>query len=241
MIKAVILDDEPKATENFKIIVENFCTEINLVWVYNNASDFLKDFTSLKFDVLFLDVQMPNLNGFQVLDALDRTDFCVVFLTAHPEFALQAFKSKVTVIDYLLKPIEIAELLKTVLKLKSHLLLINQKQSLAQVQDFLKLPSLNGFELVEISSVLYLKASNTYTEIYFDDEKKSAIISKSLKLVEAQLNPNQFLRIHDSITININKVKQYVKGEGGTVILTNGTSLDISRRRKQDFLKLFEK
>jgi two-component system, LytTR family, response regulator len=233
--KAIIIDDEVKASENLYFLIENYCKEIEICAMYNHPLDALEGIKTHKPDLLFLDVEMPQLDGFQLLAMV--TDFAnpkVIFTTAYKEYALDAIKKSAS--DYLLKPIDIQELIKAVHKVS---ICISDKSN--SKPSHIKIASMHGYDLFKVTDIHYLKSSNNVTEIFysFDGVNKSVIATKPIKHFEDLLVSYSFFRIHDSFIINLNFIKQYVKGEGGIIVMQDGTEMPLSRRRKQDFLNLF--
>jgi two-component system, LytTR family, response regulator len=188
-----------------------------------------------------LDIQLQRESGFDLLLSLKTVDFAVIFTTAYSEYAVKAFKF--SAIDYLLKPINIDELRSAIAKIgrkgTNH---IEEKlgqllQNLRTVSDGYKLalPTADGLVFVKVSDILYCEASSNYTEITLPDNKRF-VVSRTLKEYEDILSGQNFFRIHNSYLINLDKIKRYVRGEGGYVIMNNEKALDVSKRRKEAFL-----
>jgi two-component system LytT family response regulator len=237
-IRTIIIDDERKASENIEILIQNYCKEVEVVGIYNHPLEALEGIKELKPDLLFLDVEMPQFDGFQLLELLPSTiDLKVIFTTAYKDYAFNAIKNSAS--DFLLKPIDIKELISSVNKVSSQL---NATKSLEpEKSQLIKIASINGFDLININDINYLKSDNNATEIFYmlDGIPKRVIATKSIKYFEDTLQGYSFFRIHDSFLVNLNKIKQYIKGEGGNIIMLDGTEIDVSRRRKQDFLNQF--
>ena len=241
MLKALIVDDEPKARENLQILLHDFVEGVEVAALCENISESIEAVKLHSPDVVFLDIQLQRETGFDLLTRLNDINFEVIFTTAYTEYAIKAFKF--SAIDYLLKPIDIDELKKSVAKVEKRLN-HNMTGRLTQLVQNLKqgsnenykiaLPTLDGLVFVKISDILYCEASSNYTQIFTTDEKY--LVSKTLKEYDDLLSDHNFFRIHNSYLININSIKKYVKGEGGYVVLNNDTSLDVSKRKKEAFL-----
>jgi len=200
----------------------------------------------LKPDIVFLDIEMPYLNGFEVLQQFETLPFKVVFTTAYNQYALKALK--INALDYLLKPIDIDELTEAINKYNQQELLTSTEQisnlakfTLTQMADTLVLSTLKGLIFIKVDEVMYLTASNAYTFVVMCNGDKY-LVSKSLAVFEDVLEDNPiFFRSHKSNIVNIKYIKQYNRGEGGELIMQDNTSLVLSRAKKQDFLNLFKK
>ncbi len=237
-ISAIIIDDEVKASENLEFLIQSYCKEIEIIAIYNHPLEALEGIKTMTPDLLFLDVEMPQLDGFQLLELLQNPiNLKIIFTTAYKDYALEAIKKSAS--DYLLKPIEIQELVKSVNKVWAQL--SDKKGHEIERLGLIRIASMNGFDLLNVNDINYLKSDNTTTEIFYvlNGVNKRLIATKPIKHFEDILQGCSFFRIHDSYIINLNKIKQYIKGEGGSVLMQDGTEIDVSRRRKQDFLNLF--
>lgn len=238
-IRAIIIDDEISSTETFSIELGMYCPQVEILAKCNSAAEGLSKIASLKPDLVFLDVEMPWMNGFELLQQIEKIDFEVVFVTAHDAFALKAFK--VSAADYLLKPIKKEELIAAVDRVVERLARTesaNNIESLLTNINFLQLniPKISfatsdGIEFLSIPDILYCESDNNYTCIYNADGSK-LLVSKALKQIESMLEDYHFLRIHQSYLINLRHIKKYQRGQGGSVILTNGKELPVARARK---------
>lgn len=241
MLKAIIVDDEPKARENLQILLQDFVKGVAVVALCHNVDEAIAAVNLHSPDVVFLDIQLQRETGFDLLTKLKEINFEVIFTTAYSEYAIKAFKF--SAIDYLLKPIDIEELKKAVSKVEKRVS-NNMASRLTQLVQNLKqgstenykiaLPTLEGLVFVNIKDILYCEASSNYTQIFTAEEKY--LVSKTLKEYDELLSDHNFFRIHNSYLININSIKKYVKGEGGYVVLNNNTALDVSKRKKEAFL-----
>jgi two-component system, LytTR family, response regulator len=242
MIKGVIVDDELKSRESLQILLQDFCKDVEVAAVCQNVEEGYLAIVRHKPDVVFLDIQMQRETGFDLLEKFKRIDFEVVFTTAYSEYAIKAFKF--SAIDYLLKPIDIEELNAAVDKIRNRKN-SNISERIQQLGYNLKpdspqryrlaLPSNDGLVFVKVEEVMYCEADSNYTIVHLVNEKKH-MVSRTLKEYEELLSGHDFFRIHNSYLINLNFIKNYVRGEGGYVIMKNGTSLDVSKRKKEAFL-----
>jgi two-component system LytT family response regulator len=243
MTKGIIVDDELKSRESLKKMLETFCEDVEVAALCQNVDEGLEAIAKHQPDVVFLDIQMQRETGFDLLTRLPEIDFEVIFTTAHSEYAIKAIKF--SAIDYLLKPIDVEELRAAILKVKNKQngniterlehLLKNIKSGTSE--NFkLALPTAEGLTFIKTSEILYCKASGNYTEIFMHDGKKY-LVSRQLKEYDDLLSDHDFFRIHHSFLININYIKNYVRGEGGYVVMNDNASLDVSRRKKDAFLE----
>ncbi|HTE34587.1 MAG TPA: LytTR family DNA-binding domain-containing protein [Chryseolinea sp.] len=245
MVSCVLVDDEPKNLENLKILLEDFCENVNVLALCQNVDEGIQAIQKFKPDIVFLDIQMQRETGFDLLVKINPVNFEVIFITAHSEYAIKAFKF--SAIDYLLKPIDIEELKRALEKVERKLnfnisgRLEQFFQNLKPVvgQNFnLAIPTSDGLSFVKIENIIYCEASSNYTMIFTNDGKKYTV-SRTLKEYEELLNDHHFFRIHNSFLVNLNCIKKYVRGEGGYVVMHNDVSLDVSKRRKEAFLSKF--
>lgn len=242
MITCILVDDELKSRESLKILIEDFCDNIEVKALCQNVAEAMEAIRIHKPDVVFLDIQLQRETGFDLLTKLENINFEVIFTTAYSEYAIKAFKF--SAIDYLLKPIDIDDLKRAIAKVEKRVgdslgqriqqLMSNLKSSSAENYK-LALPTTDGLIFVKVSEILYCEASSNYTEITLMDNKKY-VVSRTLKEYEDLLSEYDFFRIHNSFLINLNAVKKYVRGEGGYVIMVNDKSLDVSKRKKESFL-----
>ncbi|MCC6369380.1 MAG: response regulator transcription factor [Bacteroidia bacterium] len=231
--RAVIIDDEEDSRSNTRSMIQNYCSEIEIVGEADNGPNGKLKIQELKPHVVFLDINMPGMNGFQMLEGIYNRDFCVVFLTAYSEHGITAVKAGAT--DYLLKPLMLSELQNAVRKVVQHYE-TKGGQGVAKHDDknLVLINHSKGFTLVDFKDIVWLEASDNYTNLYLNGQKK-IIASKTLKEFETILPDTEFFRIHRSALININFVKEYSNHEGGEVILSDGTHVQVSKARTQEF------
>ncbi|MDH7447949.1 LytR/AlgR family response regulator transcription factor [Aquimarina sp. 2201CG14-23] len=245
MLKAIIIDDEQLAINTLKWEIETNCKEVDVVFSSNNPVEAIQAINEVKPDVLFLDIEMPELDGFQLLNQLEFKSFDLIFTTAYDNYAIKAFK--LNAIDYLLKPIEKQELVQAVNKVvvnkQNETLGDNLKSYIKHNLELLDtnnakiaLPMEKKIVLVDQKEILYCESDGSYTQVFLDSGIKH-VISKNLKQLSHQLDDNYFIRIHQSFIVNINSIKEYYRGDGGEVILLNGKNIPVSRSKKNELLK----
>ncbi|MDX1829600.1 MAG: LytTR family DNA-binding domain-containing protein [Lutibacter sp.] len=243
MLQILLVDDEKDALEALEWKLNNYIENVN-VTTCNSPLKAVELINNTKPDVVFLDIQMPEMDGFSLIEALEFRDFNLIFTTAHDEFALKAIK--VSAIDYLLKPVDKDELLAAMKKIKKsekNNLLENKLQlllnNLNDNNDKINISADGKVYLLEKEDVIMLKSDKSYTTIFLKSEQQ-IVVSKTLKEVEKKFQFPEFFRVHNSYLINLNHVKEYLKGLGGELIMTNGLTASISRNRKTElFNKLY--
>jgi two-component system LytT family response regulator len=245
---AIIIDDEKNSRDSLRKKILQYCTDLEIIAICESGEEGLEKIGSLDPDIVFLDVEMPRMNGFTMLQQLKTRQFELIFTTAYDHYAIRAIRF--SALDYLVKPIEAEDLkqavAKAIEKIKSptsnqriETLLHNLLQEKSNRQK-IALTSLEGFQFVEIDNIIYLEAKGNYTEVYLKDQPKITI-SRTLKDCEELLSSAIFIRIHHSYIINKNHIQKYIKGEGGQVVMNNGRTLDVARRRKEEFMRQITK
>lgn len=243
MIKAVIIDDEPKNVRLLNGMLKEFCPQVQVIGEAFNAKEGKELILSSNPELVFLDIEMPYGNGFDLIDSLGQVSFEVIFVTAFDKYVLQAFKY--SALDYLLKPVNIEELQAAVKNAEkrigaSHingqlsLLLENLKKPLAGLQK-IAVPHQHGYDFVPLTEIIYCEAKGAYTEIFLSGKRKLTV-SKTIGEYESLLPEDTFFRIHHSTLVNLNQVKKYSRGRGGYVEMEDGTELEVSVRKKEEFL-----
>ncbi len=239
MLKAIIVDDEGKARRILERFIVEYCPQLEIVAIVENVPEAVKAIQKTNPDVVFLDIEMPGYNGFQLLEFFEEIDFEIIFTTAYSEFALRAFQ--VSAIDYLLKPIQIDQLTLAVQKLEKIHGNSQIRERLATLQKNLEeykikkiiIPLSEGSLFVELKDIIYLKAEGSYANIFFKDGNK-VIVSKNLKDYEDQLTMEEgFFRTHRSFLVNTDYIKQ-ISSDGSEATLINDAVINISRDRKQE-------
>lgn len=246
-MKAIIIDDEKMARETLKEFLNDYTEGINVVGMAPDKAKALDLISELDPDLVFLDIEMPNGNGFDLLESLENKSFELIFTTAYGHYAIQAIKY--AALDYILKPLDIEELQQAVAKAKEKRASSKQPDELLQIKALLTnlttdrassqlvIPDVGGFKVIKASEILYCKSDKSYTEIQTLTER--VVSSKSLKEYESLLSSADFFRVNKSFLINLRQVSEYRKGEGGTVIMKDDYEIEVSRRRKQEFLTHF--
>lgn len=240
MIKAVIIDDIPEAITVLKADLETYCDNIEVISSANGVVSGAKVIKDLKPDLVFLDIQMPDGTGFDLLEIIGETNFKLIFTTASDEFAIKAFKF--SAIDYLLKPIDPDDLMRAVEK-------VEQQQQPTSRLDLLKenlnhpkkiaLNTVDKIHIVDIENVIRLQSDINYTKFFFKDGSK-LIVTKTLKEFDKMLSDHHFIRIHQSHLVNVNMIKEFIK-QNGEVILTDGTKIPVSTRKKSTLMDMISK
>lgn len=247
MISAVLIDDEPKNNAILEKMLGEFCPEVMIAGNANNSRDGIELIRKVKPDLVFLDIEMPYGNAFDLLDKLKPFTFDVIFVTAFDNYTLKAFKY--SALDYLLKPVDIEELKEAVerviAKRKSQhvdirqieLLLANMKNPRSSVEK-IALPSSQGLIFYDMQDIVRCEAQRGYTYIYLKSGQK-IISSRNIKEYEDMLPENIFFRVHNSHLVNLNFISKYLKGRGGNIEMTDGTVLEVATRRKDELLARF--
>jgi len=242
-IRAIIVDDETHSLQTTELLVQRNCPEIEIVALAASAHQGIEKINDLQPDLVFLDIAMPVMNGFEMLKHLQYKSFEIIFTTAYDEYAIKAFK--VNAIDYLLKPIDEDELKHAVDKVRAKLESTEQYYKIDEllhwVQPNLKKNkvaiSIDGkIRMIPFDSIVYCESESNYTFIYILGEKR-AMISKTLKEVEYMLHNPDFFRVQNSYLVNLNHIKEYIRGEGGELLMSNGDSVRVSRNKKEELLK----
>lgn len=233
-MRAVILDDEVKGSSLLLHKLKSFSTLVDVVMIYNNPLEALKEIQSIKPDVLFLDVEMPNLNGFQFLEQLGQFEFEVIFVTAYNMYTLDALRANA--LDYLLKPVDPEELECAINKL------FKKVQAKSKMSDVpytahphpslkIALPTLEGIYFIKKEEIIKVEAMSNYS-IFYIINKSKIIVSKTLKEYETLLVEDSFVRVNRSVIVNLNYIVKYKKGDGGTLELVDGSEVEVSNSKK---------
>ena len=243
-LRTILIDDEPRGLNSMQKLLQMNCPEVEIIATSTNVDDAIEKIRTLKPVLVFLDIAMPVKNGFDLLKQLDEIFFEVIFVTAHNNFMVEAFHF--SAIDYLLKPIDDELLADAVKRAKRRIdektggknietFLYNVQQKKTPQNMKLCIPSLKGFQVVELTEILFAESSGNYTNFHFNN-KQVLCSSKPMHEYEELLSDAGFIRIHKSHLVNLLHVKEYIRGEGGSILLSNGKELEVSRRRKEFFL-----
>jgi len=243
MIKAIIVDDEPYCCESLATLIKRYCPEIQLACICYSALTALDSIREKSPQLVFLDIEMPHMNGFELLEKFPSINFQVIFTTSYDQYAIKAFRF--SALDYLLKPIDREELRKAVQKAMQHV-----QQPLQQQIDILlqklkgsvigitkiAIPTMEGLLLISVDSIVSCASDSNYSILLLKNKQK-IIASRPLKEMEEMLEEYSFLRVHHSYLVNLNEVNKYIKGEGGYLVMSDESTIDVSRSRKEMLLK----
>lgn len=243
MIKVMIIDDEKHCITTLQHLLKNFKDEFEVVATTQQSIHAKTLIEEHKPHLVFLDIEMPIMNGLELLEQFTSLPFETIFTTAYDQYAIKALR--LSALDYLLKPIDKQELNAALEKYKSKELLTTQEQvqqvkkiTQQKITDTLALSTIEGLLFIKMKDIMYLEATSSYTTIFMSNGTKY-LASKTLATFEEVMDEAIFFRPHKSYIINLKNVKQYIRGEGGEIIMENGTSISLSRNKKQQFLEMF--
>lgn len=247
MIKAILVDDEVSCTDVLHWQLETYCPMVKVLCECNSPEDAILRIKELQPDVIFLDIEMPGMNAFEMLNALKPFSFEVIFTTAYNQFAVQAFKEKA--IDYLLKPIEKSDLMAAVDKLRQkektkssekmeELLLLFKEQMKANKK--VALPTNDGISFLSVDEIVRVESDSNYSYVFLLNGDK-VCITKTLKQIEESLEGQPFYRVHQSHLVNLNHITKYLKDGGGYLVMSDKTTITVARQRKDGFMEMFSK
>ncbi|HRO39945.1 MAG TPA: LytTR family DNA-binding domain-containing protein [Flavobacteriales bacterium] len=249
MLSAILIDDERHCCETLRYLLEKHPQRVRVEAVFQDPKKALAHLREHRPDVLFLDIEMPGMNGFQLLEQLDGAHGQVIFTTAYDRFAVKAFK--VNAIDYLLKPIQEDELLAALEKVEAqrgngdHALPALEERMRQLMQDLqapvrkgqrIAFSTVHGLDLVEADDIICCQSESNYTRIHLTGERR-ILVSKTLREVEEQLPADRFLRVHHSYVAHMDHVQKYLRGDGGTLVMDNGMEVKVSRNRKEEVVE----
>jgi two-component system, LytTR family, response regulator len=244
MINAIIIDDEKKCVSLLEKMIGQSLPDIHILATATQPEEGIKLIRQYEPDLVFLDIEMPKKNGFEVLEATKDIPYEIIFTTAYNQYAIKAIRF--SALDYLLKPVDSDELTHAVQRYKSkHIsdtrqqqleMLFSNLKNLSQPFHKISVTTLEGVIFINTNDILYCEATGSYTILYLRNGEKLTT-SRPLKDFEELLHEHSFFRIHHSYLININEMKRYVKGDGGFAIMSNNTELPVSKRKKEEFLK----
>lgn len=244
MQTAVIIDDEFKGRIALKQKLLDHCPDIKLIGEADSGKQGIELIGHLQPDVVFLDIEMPGMDGFEMLKKISDKKFHIIFTTAYDHYAIKAIKF--AAFDYLLKPVDIEELKQateriTKNKLQNHTIkkleVLEQHLFANSVLNKIAIPTVDGLLFFNIGDIIYLEAHSNYTEIHFINNQKLTA-SRTLKEFEEMLPTDKFFRPHHSHIINLQYIKRYIRGDGGQIELQNGSIVSVSRSKKDEFLKV---
>lgn len=243
MIKSIIIDDEQHCIDALKADLDKYCGNVEISASCLSAKEAIFAIKKFKPRLIFLDVEMPLINGFEMLEMIDHIDFCIIFTTAYDKFAAKAFR--ISAVDYLLKPVDANDLKIAVQKAEEKILAsegaINIQNLLHNIgqpsqQQKIAFPQREGYEFIAAENILYCHAEGAYTQIHLTSNKKF-LISKNLGDVEEILPADIFQRIHHSTIINLQHITNFIRSDGGYVLIDNGEKLIVSKAKKDLLLQ----
>jgi two-component system LytT family response regulator len=244
MIKAILIDDEVHCLDTLNMLVSDYCPEVQVMEQCVSAKKGLAAIEKHQPALVFLDIEMPSMNGFEMLEQFGEIPFAVIFTTSYDQYAIKAIRF--SALDYLLKPIDPKELVMAVHKVQAqkHLpspeqfnMLRNHLQLVETGFSRIAMPTAEGFELIPADQVIRCEADDNYTHMFLKNKTK-IIACRTLKDIEEQLQDfSAFIRVHHSYIVNLNEVTKYVRGEGGYLVMSDGTTVNVSRSRKDLLLK----
>jgi two-component system LytT family response regulator len=244
MLRAILVDDEENSLNALKQKIIHHCDAVTIIASCTKPDEAIEKINSLRPDILFLDIEMPGINGFSLLKKIDYKNSEIVFVTAYDHYAIKAIRF--SALDYLVKPVDVDELKATIDRAIEKKNSGSSNQRLDLLLDHLSqtkksfnriaIPSHEGIQFIKVTDIIYLEANVNYTHIYTAENSKY-IVSRTIKDFEEILPPETFIRIHNSYIINKDYLQKYIRGEGGQVVLSNGVVLDVAKRKKAEFLK----
>lgn len=239
-MNALIIDDEIKSRNTLNNFLVKYCDDLKVLGQADGVKTGLEQIKALEPDLIFLDIEMGDGTGFDLLERLENKNIKVIFVTAYNEYAIQAFRF--SAVDYLLKPINPEELIAAVRKLNSETPVVQEERYNTLLNNHKKirkiaLPTQEGIEFVPIEKIIRCEADNNYTQFHILDGK-SILVSKTLKDFQELLESQGFFRVHQSHLVNLNYVQKYMKGSGGLVVMEDGSHVDVARRKKEAFLEI---
>lgn len=244
-MKAIIIDDEDHCIESIRLLLEKYQPQVEVIAEITNPKEAIECISSHQPDVVFLDIKMPVMTGFELIAKIRNIDFHVIFTTAYDEYAIKAFKVNAT--DYLLKPVSADELINAVKKVENRLqqgfsskqlnTLIKQMDRRLNTKEKIPLPTQQGVSFVKVDDIIRCEADGNYTKVLCTDDKY--LVCKTLKDLELLLKDNNFHRVHHSHLINLKHISMYHRGKGGFITMSNGDHVDVSRSRRSAFLDNF--
>jgi two-component system LytT family response regulator len=247
MLQTLIIDDEKRGRELLRMVLSTHCPEVKVIGEASNIKEAYNLIVQTDPDLIFLDIEMPGGTGFDLLSKFDEINFEVIFVTAFDKYAIKAIKF--SAMDYLLKPVDEEELVKAIKKVEENQNKKSNKERINNLVSNVKktsdnqkigLTSSDGLEFIEIKTILRCEADGKYTSVFLHDGKK-LLVSKNLKEFEDLLTDYNFFRIHHSHLVNLDYIKKYQSGRGGYVVMSDGSTITVSQRKKEDFLNSLKK
>jgi two-component system LytT family response regulator len=243
MLSVIIVDDEPRCCEVLAMLLDKYCKQVNVTAICHSGLEALEKIPEYKPALVFLDVEMPGMNGFEMLEQIKPINFDVILTTSHDQYALKAIH--ISAIDYLLKPIDRGELQDALQKVMQRSpqqltqqieVLLQQLHKPAGIVNKIALHTMEGLQMVPVDSIISCESIRNYTALLLKNKQK-IVVSRTLKEIEVLLEKYSFIRIHHSAIVNLNEINKYVKGEGGYVVMSDNSMVDVSRSKKELLLK----
>jgi two-component system LytT family response regulator len=243
MITAIIVDDEFYSSEILAALLERYCPDVKVIDICHSASSALQSISEMKPNILFLDIEMPFMNGFELLEKLPEINFELIFTTSYDHYAIKAIRF--SALDYLLKPVDPEELQKAVQKaittlkspLPQQIEVLLQKLNHPSINiTKIAIPTIEGLQMILVENIISCSSDRNYTVLSLKEGQKITA-SRTLKEIEEMLEDYSFARVHHSYLVNLNEVEKYIRGEGGYLIMSDKTNIDVSRSRKEILLK----
>jgi two-component system LytT family response regulator len=246
-MRVIIVDDEITSSQVLEELIKHYLPQLTVVAVCNKPVDAISKLSTLHPDIVFMDIELPGMSGFEILEKINNINFEVIFTTAHIQYGIKAIQF--SAIDYLLKPINVEELKQAVVRVQDYRELSNPLEKIKNLFENVRLlnnndpfnkiafPTSDGLKFIYLDQIIRCMASNNYTHIYLTNHEK-LLISKSLKDVENILPSNNFCRIHNSHLVNLKYIRKLIKGDTNTLVMNDDTELEVSRRKKEELVKI---
>lgn len=244
MLNAIIVDDEVHSCKTLEALLKRDCPHVNVVALCSNGEDAIRVIKVSNPDLVFLDVEMPRMNGFAMLEKLEQINFHLIFVTSYDAYALKAIRF--SAIDYLLKPINRDELKAAVEKVFSRIqaplpeqlkIVLEKMQHPVSSINRIAFPTIEGLQMLAIESIISGEADDNYTTLHLKGNKK-IVVSSTLKVIEELLEDHSFIRIHRSYLVNVKEIEKYMKADGGYVVMSDGSQIYVSRNKKEELIKM---
>jgi len=244
MLNAIIVDDEVHSCKTLEALLKRDCPHVNVVALCSNGEDAIRVIKVSNPDLVFLDVEMPRMNGFEMLEKLEQINFHLIFVTSYDAYALKAIRF--SAIDYLLKPINRDELKAAVEKVFSRMqaplpeqlkIVLEKMQHSVGSINRIAFPTIEGLQMLAIESIISGEADDNYTTLHLKGNKK-IVVSSTLKVIEELLEDHSFIRIHRSYLVNVKEIEKYMKADGGYVVMSDGSQIYVSRNKKEELIKM---
>ncbi|RFS23465.1 response regulator [Chitinophaga silvatica] len=242
-MRTIIVDDEKHSRDALQAMLTRFCPNISLLASCSRGAEALEAIKQLKPQLVFLDVEMPGMDGFQLLEAIEHVQFAVIFITAFDQYAIQAIHH--SALDYLLKPIDAIELQQAISKAAHYAVndnsqkvqdLLNYLQQRLKQEERKALPTTQGLKMITARNIIYCKAAGLQTKLFLQPPESQVTIKIAIPELIHWLSDKGFMQVHNDFLVNLSLMDKYIKGDGGEIVMCNGDSIPLSREKKQDFL-----